>query len=58
VAIIRTANGIAATGGDPALVTRAAAVALHDPEAVTKAFAIRQAGGIRARILNWILSVE
>jgi hypothetical protein len=54
-AIIRAAIGIVATGGDPALVTSAVAVALHDPEAVVETAAVRQAGGMRAKITNWLL---
>jgi hypothetical protein len=55
VAIIRTAAGIAAAGGDPAPVTSAVAVALQDPEAVVKTAAVRRAGGMRAKITNWLL---
>lgn len=54
-AIIRTATGIAAAGGEPGLVTNALAVALQDPEAVVKTAAVRQAGGMRAKITNWLL---
>jgi hypothetical protein len=53
--IIRAATGIAAAGGDPALATGAVAVALQDPEATVKAAAVRQAGGMRAKITNWLL---
>lgn len=54
-AIIRTATGIAAAGGEPALVTGAVAVALSDPEAVVKTAAVRQAGGFKAKVANWLL---
>jgi hypothetical protein len=56
-AIICTAAGIAAAGGDPAPVTSAVAIALQDPETVVKTVAVRQAGGMRAKITNWLLGI-
>ena len=56
-AIIRAANGIAATGGDPALVTSAVAVALQDPEGVVRIATVRKEGGVSAKIVNWLLGV-
>jgi hypothetical protein len=52
--IIRAAIGLATEGGSIPI-TKAIAVALGDPEAVVTTAAIRKAGGMRARILNWLL---
>jgi hypothetical protein len=56
-AIIRAANCIAATGGDPALVTSAVAVALQDPGDVVRIATVRKEGGVWAKIVNWLLGV-
>jgi hypothetical protein len=57
-AIVRTATGIAAAGGEPALLTGAVAIALGDPDVVVTMAAVRQAGGIKAKIANWLLGVR
>lgn len=54
--IIHAANEISNDGHTGLLVTNAISVALQDPEAVTRTFAIRRAGGLRARFLSWLLS--
>jgi hypothetical protein len=48
--VIRTANGSAAGGRGPTLVTSAVAVALQDPEAVLRIAAVRAKGEVRVRI--------
>jgi hypothetical protein len=56
--VIRTANGSAAAGCGPTLVTRAVAVALQDPEAVLRIAAVRAGGGVGVRVANWLLGVR
>jgi hypothetical protein len=55
--IIGKANRVATDDQTCSLVTEAVAAALGDPEATVKRAAIRQAGGVRARILTWLLNV-
>jgi hypothetical protein len=55
--IVRTANRAATDRHTSSVVAEALSVALQDPEAVARTFAIRQAGGFRARMLNWLLRV-
>ena len=56
--VIRTVNGIATVGKAGSLVADAVSAAVQDPKATIKTAAIRRAGGMRARILNWLLRVE
>jgi Flp pilus assembly CpaE family ATPase len=56
--IIGKANRMATDGQTSSLVTEAVSAALGDPEATAKTAAIRLAGGVRARILTWLLNVS
>jgi hypothetical protein len=55
--IIRAVNGDAVTGGDTSPIKAAVLIALQDAEVVVKVAAVRGAGGIRARIVSWLLDV-
>lgn len=56
--IIHAATHTSNNGHASSLVTEAVSHSLHDPVVVARTFAIRRAGGLRARILNWLLSIE